>query len=125
MRNHGPGAIVLFAAPVAWLIETSAGYALATEPCFPAERRLVAPYAPWAWTHAALYGLAVLALLIALGAFSISLRAFREHAGRAVTGRTGSQIKFAALWGIAFSAGFGVATLLTGAGLFLLPRCGG
>lgn len=126
MDKRNPGAMVLFAAPVAWLIETGVGYCLATEPCFPADLRLTAPEAQWAWTHGALYGLAVLALLAALYGLSASTSAFRQHAAAAGSLATaGHRLKFSALWGIAFSGGFGVATLLTGVGLFLLPRCGG
>ena len=124
MRTHTPGATVLFAAPAAWLIEVSVGYLLATEPCFPAEQRLPAPAAQWAWTPAALHALALLALLVALYSFVVSLRAFRAQAASGA-GTRQSRLRFASLWGIAFSSGFGVATLLTGAGLFLLPRCGG
>lgn len=118
--------MVLFAAPTAWLIEISVGYALATQPCFPEDRRLALPHPHWAWTQGALYALAVLALLVALYGFTASLSAFRQQADAAGSlGTAESRLKFSALWGIAFSGGFGVATLLTGVGLFLLPRCGG
>lgn len=112
-----PGPLVLFAGPVAWFAQLNIGYFLATEPCFAADQRLLAPAPQWAWTHGALFGLAGLCLLIALWSLLSSWSALRRHSGN----RRG----FAALWGVAFGGGFFVATLLTGVGLILLPRCGG
>lgn len=126
MSKRSPGAMILFAAPAAWLIEIGVGYALASERCFAGDRRLPFPSANWAWTQGALYALAILAALVALYAFLVSLRAFRQYIGAAASpAPVGSRIEFAALWGVAFSGGFGVATLLTGVGLLLLPQCGG
>ncbi|HEV2702273.1 MAG TPA: hypothetical protein VGV09_11615 [Steroidobacteraceae bacterium] len=126
MRRHGPGALVLFAAPTAWLTEISVGYALASGPCFAADRRLLVPAAQWAWSHTGLYVLAVAAIVVAIYAFTASVGALRQVANAAAsTIGADHRVKFAALWGIALSSGFGVATLLTGVGLVLLPRCGG
>jgi hypothetical protein len=117
-RRSGTGAIVLFAAPLAWFAELNVGYVLATEPCFPADERLSAPAPHWAWTHAGLFGLAGICLLVALWGFLVSYAALRREPGE-------SRNRFAALWGVAFGGGFFVATLLTAVGLILLPRCGG
>ena len=122
----GPGAMAICAGPVAWYVELNIGYVLATEPCFPTDHRLVVPLPQWAWTHTGLFGLAGLCLLIALWGFIVSMSALRRHsaAGHSVTA-AGTRARFAALWGAAFGGGFFVATLLTGVGLVLLPRCGG
>ncbi|HEY6454548.1 MAG TPA: hypothetical protein VIY90_04625 [Steroidobacteraceae bacterium] len=114
----GPGAIALFAGPVAWFVELNIGYVLATEPCFPTDHRLIVPLPQWAWTHTGLFCLAALCLLIALWAFIVSMAALRRHV-------VGTRARFAALWGAALGGGFFVATLLTCVGLIVLPRCGG
>jgi hypothetical protein len=126
MKPHQPGAFVLFAGPVAWFIELSVGYALASGPCFPGDRRLPQPAAQWSWTQPALYVLAVAAVLIAAYAFSVSLGVLRQQAASAhQVAAAGDRLKFSALWGATLGGGFCVATLLTGVGLILLPRCGG
>jgi hypothetical protein len=125
-RRSGPGALALFAGPLAWFAELNLGYALATEPCFATDQRLAAPAPNWAWTHAGLFGLAGLCLVVALWSFLICWAALRRESGTAdsITA-AGNRCRFAALWGVAFGGGFFVATLLTGVGLVLLPRCGG
>jgi hypothetical protein len=122
----GPGAIALFAGPIAWFVELNIGYVLATEPCFPTDHRLLVPLPQWAWTHTGLFCLAALCLLIALWAFIVSMSALRQHslAGHPVA-TAGTRARFAALWGAALGGGFFVATLLTCVGLIVLPRCGG
>jgi len=117
-RRSGTGAIVLFAGPLAWFVELNVGYVLATEPCFPTDQRLSAPAPHWAWTHAGLFGLAGICLLVALWGWLLSYAALRREPGE-------SRNSFAALWGVAFGGGFFAATLLTAVGLILLPRCGG
>jgi hypothetical protein len=121
-----PRGFVIFAGPVAWFAELNIGYALAAGPCFPTDQRLIVPDARWAWTHAGLLGLAAACLLIALLGFLSSLSTLRQHSGspQAIT-VAGSRPQFAALWGVALGGGFFVATLLTGVGLLVLPRCGG
>jgi hypothetical protein len=116
-RRSGLGPFALFAGPLAWFAELNIGYVLATEPCFPTDQRLPAPAPDWAWTHAGLFGLAALCLVVALCGLLISSAALRRESG--------DRHRFAAVWGVAFGGGFFVATLLTGVGLVLLPRCGG
>jgi hypothetical protein len=125
-QRSGPGAIAIFAAPLAWFAQLNIGYALATEPCFPTDQRLPAPDPRWAWTHVGLFAVAALCTLIALCAFASSLAALRRQSGPAAElSAAGSRNRFAALWAVAFGGGFLVATLITGVGLMLLPRCGG
>jgi hypothetical protein len=104
MTTPGPRALVIFAGPLAWFAEMSIGYVLATEPCFPTDRRLAVPAAGWAWTHTGLR---------------------QQPQSQYSAAVAGSRPRFAALWGAALGGGFLVATLLTGVGLVVLPRCGG
>lgn len=121
-----PRGFVIFAGPVAWFAELNIGYALATGPCFPTDQRLVMPDMRWAWTHTGLLGLAGVCMVIALLAFLNSLGALRQQSSSLhSTTVAGSRPQFAALWGVALGGGFFVATLLTGVGLVVLPRCGG
>jgi hypothetical protein len=121
-----PRGLVIFAGPLAWFAELNIGYALASEPCFHAEQRLPFPDPRWGWTHAGLLGLALMCLLIALWAFLSSTSALRQQSGSFhSTATAGSRPRFAALWGVVLGGGFFVATLLTGVGLVVLPRCGG
>lgn len=125
-QRSGPGGLTLFAGPLAWFAQLSVGYVLATEPCFPTDQRLLVPDPRWAWTHVGLFALLALCILIALWAFARSLVALRrpgDTVGSVAAAATRS--RFSALWGVAFGGGFFVATLLTGVGLVLLPRCGG
>jgi hypothetical protein len=125
-RTHVPGALALFAGPLAWFAELNIGYVLATHPCFPTDQRLIVPALQWDWTHPALFSVAGVCLLIALWGLLSSWAASRRESGTLhSTTAAGSRSRFAALWGVAFGAGFFVATLLTGVGLILLPRCGG
>lgn len=116
-RRSGPGPLALFAGPLAWFAELNIGYVLATQPCFATDQRLSAPAPDAAWTHAGLFGLASLCLVVALWSLLVSWAALRRGSG--------DRHRFAAVWGVAFGGGFFVATLLTGVGLVLLPRCGG
>jgi hypothetical protein len=121
-----PSGLVIFAGPLAWFAELNIGYSLAAAPCFHAEQRLPLPDMGWAWTHGGLLGLAALCLLIALWAFLNAMSTLRQQS-RSVHSATaaGSRSQFAALWGAVLGGGFFVATLLTGVGLVVLPRCGG
>jgi hypothetical protein len=121
-----PRGFVIFAGPLAWFAELNMGYALATQPCFRADQRLAVPDIRWAWSHAGLLALAALCMLIALWAFLSAVAALRQQSGSLhSTTAAGSRPQFAALWGVALGGGFFVATLLTGVGLAVLPRCGG
>lgn len=126
MNRATPKGFVIFAGPLAWFAELNIGYALATQPCFRADQRLPVPDARWAWSRAGLLALAALCLLVALWAFASSMSALRLQSGSLHSATAaGSRPGFAALWGVALGGGFFVATLLTGVGLAVLPRCGG
>jgi amino acid transporter len=121
----------LFGGPIAWFVQLCAGFALASEPCFAAGERMKAPLGPQLWTASAMTGLLLASILIAMMALWVSWLAFTrtraegEGDHRQVMEVGSGRSRFLALWGIFLSAGFAIATLLTAAGLYALPRCAG
>ncbi len=112
----------LLGGPLAWFAQLLVGSTLASAPCFPHDQRLLAPPAPWSWTHAGIVGMLLLCAVVALAAFGVAWRDLRRGEGGATyAGRA----RFVALWGAALGGGFCVATLLTAVGIALLPRCAG
>ena len=133
-RDRVSGAKVLFGllgSPVAWFLQLNAGFALASSPCFANYQRLLAPPGNLGWTHAAMVAALVAATIAALAAYLVSWRTFErtrdekagdhQHLMETGAGRT----RFLALWGMILSAGFAVATLVTGVAFIVLPRCAG
>jgi hypothetical protein len=121
----------LFAGPLAWLLQLYAGYALASQACSPgSERRLTLP-AQLAWTRPAIAIVVIASGLVSLLALVSSLRSYRRSAGESPGGaaeavRVGAQRTcFLALWGIIFSAGAAVGSVLILAAYFVLPQCAG
>jgi hypothetical protein len=122
---------VLCAAPFAWLMQLACGYALASEPCFRAGERSLAPRVALQWTWPAMIVLTTAALAISIAAFVVSRRAFertrREHPSgtqhliEAGAGRT----RFLALWGMVLGGGFAGAAALTAVAYLVVPRCAG
>jgi len=121
----------LLAGPLAWFTQICAGYALASWPCFPGDQRREAPLVRFAWTSSALTWVLIITTVVAVAAFLVAWGSFRRtrdegggsyrHAMEIGSGRT----RFLALWGMALSGGFAIATLMTAAGMVLLPRCAG
>jgi hypothetical protein len=121
----------LFGGPLAWLMQLCLGYALASEPCFPGAERRVALPAHLMWTRGAIALAMIAACVIALLACASSVRSYRRsslemqrdvrHVVRVGAERT----CFLALWGVIFSAGFALASVLTFLAYFMLPRCAG
>jgi O-antigen/teichoic acid export membrane protein len=121
----------LFAGPLAWILQIYASYALASEACYPgSERRATLP-AHLAWTHPAIAIVMIAACLICLFALASSLRSYRRSAGEMrpdaalVIRARAERTCFLALWGIIFSAGAAVGSILILFGFFLLPQCAG
>jgi hypothetical protein len=111
----------LLGGPLAWLTELLSGYALASEPCFPHDQRLISPARDFAWTRSGIIVLLLVCVLVGFAAFLVSWRNLQRERIPAGAGRA----RFIALWGAALGAGFCVATLLTAVGIGLLPRCAG
>jgi hypothetical protein len=121
----------LFAGPLAWGVQLNSGYALASQACYPgSERRLALP-AHLAWTRAAIAMIMIAACLVSLLALASSLRSYRRSAGErgrdaAEPTRSAAQCTcFLALWGMVFSAGAAVGSVLTFFAYFVLPQCAG
>lgn len=121
----------LFGGPIAWFVQHCAGYALASEACYPGRERRIALPAPLTWTRAAIALVMLTACVIALLALASSVRSYRRSSSemqrnpakavRIAAGRT----CFLALWGIIFGAGFAAASVITFVAYFVLPRCAG
>lgn len=130
-RRLREGFFALFGGPMAWFVQLTAGYALESESCYPGWERRVALPSALGWTRAAMVAVMLAACLTSLLALARSLRAHRistqarqdEAAGAVRT--AADRTCFLALWGIIFSAGFAVASVLTLIAFFLLPRCAG
>jgi hypothetical protein len=121
----------LFGAPLAWFVQLCAGYALATQSCYPGSERRVRLPPHLDWTRAAIAGVMIAACIIALLALAASLRAYRQSSEvlqrdpREVIALGADRTCFLSLWGIIFSAGFALASVLTFIAYFVLPRCAG
>ena len=121
----------LCAGPLAWLLQSSAGYALASEPCFRDGVRAIAPPQALQWTWPAMLGVTTAAIAISLLSLWVSWRAFKRtqrevsgdsrHLMDIGTGRT----RFLALWGAIVGALFAIASAMTYVAFLLLPRCAG
>jgi hypothetical protein len=121
----------LLGAPLAWLLQLDAAYAMASWPCFPKDHRQPLPDAAFAWTAPAMLIAMLAAVAIALAAVLVSWRSYRRTRGeggggaqqllQAGTGRT----RFLALWGMLLGAGFAIATLAGAFAVMVLPRCAG
>jgi len=121
----------LFAGPLAWLVQIYAGYALASQSCYPgSERRLTLP-AHLVWTRPAIAIVVIAACLVSLLALASSLRSYRRSADAmrpdaAEAARTAAERTcFLALWGAVFGAGAAVGSVLILIAYFVLPQCAG
>lgn len=121
----------LFGGPIAWFVQHCAGYALASEACYPGHERRIALPAPLAWTRAAIAAVMLAACVIALLALASSVRSYRQSSSEmqrdpaAVLRTAADRTCFLALWGIIFGAGFAAASVITFIAYFVLPRCAG
>jgi hypothetical protein len=119
----------LFGGPLAWFVQLSAGFALASQPCFSDSHRLVAPTLAGSW--AAILAIAAAGAAIALASTLMASRDFArtqheqtgEHPDLLEVGA--GRTRFLALWGLCFGAGSSVVIVLTALGFLVLPRCGG
>ncbi len=120
----------VFAGPLAWFVQLTAGFALAAQPCFSSIDPSAAAREA-AWTRAAMIGLVAAGGLVALAAAYVSWRAYKRtadesggdqrHLMEVGTGRT----RFLALWGVILGAGAALAISFTAVAILVLPRCGG
>jgi hypothetical protein len=117
--------------PLAWLLQSSAGYALASEPCFRVGVRVLTPPHSLQWTGSAMIGVTTAAVVISLLSLWVSWRAFKRtqrevsggsrHLMHVGTERT----RFLALWGAMVGGLFAIASAMTYVAFLMLPRCAG
>lgn len=117
----------LVAPPLAWSIQSIAGYAISSHACYPKDTPLILPL--FSNLRALLLTVNGAALLIAILGASLAYRnwcATQRETGSDVTqliqcgeGRT----RFLAMCGMLLGAGFLVATLFTSVALLLSPLC--
>ena len=121
----------LLGGPIAWYLQLCGGYALASEPCFRAGHRTLAPPPGMHWTWAAMILLMTAAVAVALVSLLVSWRAFKRTRAdvpseayqlmQVHTGRT----HFLALWGMLLGGGFALAVAITAVAFVTVPRCAG
>lgn len=121
----------LWGGPIAWLLQSSAGYVLASEPCFRDGIRTMAPPRALDWTWPAMIGVTTAAIVVALLSLWVSWRAFKRTE-REVSGDTrdpmhagSGRTRFLALWGMLLGGLFAVAAAMTYVAFLTLPRCAG
>jgi hypothetical protein len=117
--------------PVAWFIQFTAGYALASWPCFPGDHRMQFPMDGYVWSFPAMVVIMTAGVVIGVAALWVAWGAFQRtreegpgdhrHLLDAGVGRT----RFLALWGVVLGSGFALASLITGVAFVFLPRCAG
>ncbi|HEV7611560.1 MAG TPA: hypothetical protein VGO37_06790 [Steroidobacteraceae bacterium] len=123
------GFFALFGGPIAWFLHLCAGYALANEPCWRAGQRIAHSPLALEGSRAGIAGATIAAVLVALGATSLSWRAYKK-AREAASAHGGvdpavGRAAFLSLWGVILGGGSAVAASLTAIALNILPRCGG
>jgi hypothetical protein len=117
----------LAAPPLAWSIQSIAGYGLSSEACYPGDTPRSAPLYSELWSM--LLTINGVALLLGLLGILIAYRNWR--ATRRETGgnhvvlieRGDGRTRFLAMCGLLVSGGFVVATLFTSVTLFISPLC--
>lgn len=131
-RLSTPGALfLLFAGPLAWLLQLSAGFMLISWPCYPSDQRLASPIRGYGWTGTAAIAVLVLCTLVAAASGLAGLRKYREVQDEHGSGHEAllnvghGRTRFIALWGAILGFSFAVAALVTLVAFILVPRCVG
>jgi len=130
-HRHRAGAALVFAllaAPLAWLVQTSVNYGVASHACYPAAEPLPAMLAQWPWPLVTAVN--ILSLVVAVAGVATACRNWQltrsEASGdigqslEAGEGRT----RFLLLWGTLASAGFAIALLFSLIAILGVPPCG-
>lgn len=121
-------AFILLAAPVAWLIQTSVNYAVASHACYPASEPRLGLTEQWPWL--AVTAITLIGLAVALAAATMGYRAWRLTRAEA-SGNLGTTLeagegrtRFLSLWGTMTSCGFAVALVFSLIAIGGVPPCG-
>ena len=128
---NSESAFGLLGGPTGWFLQLCAAYALATSSCFAGAPRirLLDKFEPNAWAGPTLLAISIVAVLLGLAALLVSWRILQRtksemagdhhHLLEVGSGRT----RFLALWGVCFSSGSVIVTLVTFVALAVIPRC--
>jgi hypothetical protein len=111
-------------------VQVYSGYALASEACYPGPARRLTLPSHLAWTRAAIAIVMIGACLVSLLALASSVRAYRrtgelQRDASWIVREASQRTCFLALWGIVFSAGAAVGSIITLLAYFVLPQCAG
>ena len=118
----------LIAAPLAWIVQTSLNYVVASRACYPFQTRQLQTANDGLWP--ALIIATVVALVIGIAAAGAAWHAWRmtreEHygGGHHVMDVGEERTRFLALAGLLISGLFAAAVIFNAVGLFLISPCG-
>jgi hypothetical protein len=114
------------APPLAWSIQSIAGYSISSEACYPGDTPLTVPWISALWPLL----LTLNAVALTIGALGCVIayrnwRATRREGGSPMQAleRGEGRTRFLAVCGLLVGAGFVVATLFTSVTLFISPLC--
>jgi hypothetical protein len=117
----------LAAPPLAWSMQSIAGYGISSEACYPGDTPRVLPSFAGLWDL--LLGINGVALVVAILGMAVAYRNWaatrRETGGDAehLIERGEGRTRFLAMCGLLLGAGFTVATVFTSVTLLLSPLC--
>jgi hypothetical protein len=117
----------LAAPPLAWSIQSIAGYSLSSEACYPGDTPRLVPAFSGLWDL--LLAINGVALVIGVLGISIAYRNWsvtrRETGGdpKLLIERGEGRTRFLSMCGLMLGTGFVIATLFTSVTLFLSPLC--
>jgi hypothetical protein len=117
----------LAAPPLAWSVQSIAGYGISSEACYPGDTPRTVPLFSGMW--GLLLMLNVAALVIGVIAISVAYRNW--NATRRETGgdsqhlieRGEGRTRFVAMWGLFLGSGFVLATVFSSIALLISPLC--
>lgn len=118
----------LFGGPAGWFLQLCAGFALATASCFAGGTRIPMTDA-YTWIWPTMIVISIAGLSLGLAALLVSWRILQKtkrevHGGHRHLLEVGSgRTRFLALWGVCFSAGFSVVTIISFIAFATLPPC--
>lgn len=114
-------AFAVFGAPTAWLTQLIVNYALSAHACYPIDIPLLTPV--WGPLWYILIGIDMTAIIVAGGAFLVSLGQWRAWRGASMIRVGERRNRFIAQWAVLTSTLFSIAVVFTIVMLFIEPVC--
>ncbi|HEY3784358.1 MAG TPA: hypothetical protein VGL55_03660 [Steroidobacteraceae bacterium] len=121
----------LLGGPLAWFVESCAGYAFSSWACFPKDQRRFAPLEGYGWTWTVVVIICIAAFVMALAALVVSRKIWQHTENERRATAAGElpiavcRTRFLAMWGMAAGGGFAIAVAFTAVALIVLPQCAG